>query len=99
MLLAPLGALRAPELAPKRGSKRALRRGHRIAFDLHRVAQCARDTLERRLDDVVAILSGHRTHVQRDTRAVDESLPELLGELRIEGADPLRDRVDVVDEI
>ena len=35
---------------------------------------------------------------KRDARAVDEALPELLRELRIERADPLRDRLDVVHE-
>src|SRR3954465_4045415 len=79
-------------------SQDALGRGDRVALDTHRVAQGARERLARRLDDVVAVLAGERTNVQRDPRAVDKALPELPHELRIEGADPLGDRVDLVRE-
>ena len=57
-----------------------------------------RDPLERRLDDVVAVSPGERAHVQGDPRREGEGAPELLGELRVERADPLDDRVDLVDE-
>src|SRR6266511_3389213 len=76
----------------------ALRRRHPGALDLHRVAQAARDALERRLDDVVAVLARQRPHVQRDPGRERERPPELLGQLRVEGADPLGLRVDLVDE-
>jgi len=48
---------------------------------------------------VVTVLSGHRTHVERHARAVDEALPEFFGELRVEGADPFGDRGDFVHVI
>ena len=46
----------------------------------------------------MTILAADTPEVQRDAGAVDESLPELLGELRIERADPFGDRVDRVHE-
>ena len=47
---------------------------------------------------MVTVPARKAAKVERDARAVDEALPELLGELGIEGADPLRDRFDVVNE-
>ena len=46
----------------------------------------------------MAVATGERAHVQRDPRREREGAPELLRELRVEGADPLHDRVDLVDE-
>src|SRR6266545_1384837 len=76
----------------------AFRRRHAGTFDLHRVPQAAGDAFERRLDDVVTVLAREGTHVQRDPGRERERAPELLGQLRIERADPLRLRVDLVDE-
>src|SRR6266496_2609493 len=78
--------------------QRALRRRDAGAFDLHRVPQATGDALERRLDDVVTVLARERAHVQRDPGREREGAPELLGQLRVEGADPLGLRVDFVDE-
>src|SRR5262245_40944776 len=80
-------------------SQGALRRGDARAFDADGIAERARDTLERRLDDVVTVLAADAAEMQRHAGTVDEALPEFLGELRVERPDPLRDGVDVVDEV
>src|SRR3954469_3172212 len=80
-------------------SERALRRRDAGALDTDRVAQRARDALERRLDDVVTVLARATAHVQRQSRTIDEAFPELLRELWVERPDPLRHGVDVVDEV
>src|SRR5437899_2299432 len=78
--------------------QRTLRRRHARSLDPHGVAQATGDALERRLDDVVAVLARHRPHMQGDAGREGERTPELLRELRVERADPLRLRVDLVDE-
>src|SRR3954462_10496723 len=79
-------------------SERALGRRNARPFDADRVAQRTRHALERGLDDVVTITTGERLDVQRDPGTERERPPEFLGELWVEGADPLRARIDVVDE-
>src|SRR5215213_3114467 len=79
-------------------SERALGRRYGRAFDLHRVAQRPGDALERRFDDVVPVAARQRSDVQRDPRTERERAPELLGELRVERADELGDRVDLVHQ-
>ena len=45
---------------------------------------------------MVRVAATNHRDVQRDVRRHHQGAPELLGELRIERADPLRDRVEVV---
>src|SRR4051812_2091831 len=84
-------------------SQDALRGGDAGAFDAHGVAQGAGDGFERLFQDVVRVLPGPQTDVERDGGAGDKGTPELLGQLRVEGGTAERRRfrrqVDLVSQI